>query len=175
MLLWMLLFTFVAGKLNFTMNRIYLIAVLFACICMACASDKKADVAADKPAQPQKPSTTAVAQSNESMINSITFAEGAKPQPRQQRPKATPPKRNEPPQNAQGVWHFICPKGCTGGAGAAVPCKICGTSLMHNQAYHNTGNTGAQQRKGQVKSPIIKTQPGQNGNMTISPNFKKKG
>lgn len=45
-------------------------------------------------------------------------------------------KQPEPPQNAAGVWHFTCPKGCAGGAGAAVPCAKCNTRLEHNKAYH---------------------------------------
>lgn len=40
------------------------------------------------------------------------------------------------PQNAKGVWHFTCAKGCAGGAGAAGPCGKCGEALVHNQAYH---------------------------------------
>jgi len=46
----------------------------------------------------------------------------------------TPP---EPPQNAAGVWHYICPNGHAGGAGGASACSECGTTLVHNQAYHN--------------------------------------
>lgn len=51
----------------------------------------------------------------------------------------TPPA--EPPQNAEGVWHFTCPNGCEGGAGAAGPCPKCGATLAHNQSYHNAGQT----------------------------------
>jgi hypothetical protein len=47
-------------------------------------------------------------------------------------PAATP----EPAQNAKGVWHYTCPKGCAGGAAAAGPCAVCGTTLAHNAAYH---------------------------------------
>ena len=50
--------------------------------------------------------------------------------------QAPAPKAAEPPQNAAGVWHFTCPKGCAGGAGAATPCATCGTKLEHNKAYH---------------------------------------
>ncbi len=49
---------------------------------------------------------------------------------------ATPPK-NEPPQNAAGVWHYTCPSGCAGGGGSATACASCGTTLVHNTAYHN--------------------------------------
>lgn len=40
------------------------------------------------------------------------------------------------PQNAKGVYHFICPKGHEGGAGVAGNCPKCGTPLEHNQAFH---------------------------------------
>lgn len=47
-----------------------------------------------------------------------------------------PPGQPEPAQNANGVWHFTCAKGCEGGAGAIGPCPKCGEQLAHNQAYH---------------------------------------
>ena len=50
--------------------------------------------------------------------------------------QAAPQQSPEPPQNAKGVWHFTCPKGCEGGAGQAVACAKCGTTLAHNAAYH---------------------------------------
>lgn len=49
---------------------------------------------------------------------------------------ATPNPKAEPAQNAAGVWHYTCSKGCAGGSGTAEPCKTCGTLLAHNQAYH---------------------------------------
>ncbi len=48
---------------------------------------------------------------------------------------ATPPPA-EPAQNAKGVWHYTCTKGCAGGAGSAVACGKCGTTLVHNTTYH---------------------------------------
>lgn len=51
-------------------------------------------------------------------------------------PVPTTPQSTEPPQNAAGVWHYTCPKGCAGGAGAAVACAKCGSQLAHNQLYH---------------------------------------
>jgi hypothetical protein len=52
-------------------------------------------------------------------------------------PTATPPARTpEPSQNTAGVWHYTCGKGCSGGAGSASACGTCGTTLAHNQAYH---------------------------------------
>jgi len=50
----------------------------------------------------------------------------------------TPPVQTaaEPPQNAAGVWHYTCTNGCAGGAGSAVACATCGSTLVHNQGYH---------------------------------------
>lgn len=49
-----------------------------------------------------------------------------------------PPAQTQPsaPQNAKGVWHYTCSKGCSGGAGAAGKCASCGGELAHNAAYH---------------------------------------
>ena len=51
----------------------------------------------------------------------------------------TPPIQStpEPPQNAAGVWHYTCPNGHAGGGGSAIACNECGTTLVHNSAYHN--------------------------------------
>ncbi len=46
-------------------------------------------------------------------------------------------KAPEPPQNADGVWHYTCSAGCSGGAGGAGSCSQCGNALSHNSAYHN--------------------------------------
>ena len=46
-------------------------------------------------------------------------------------------KKVESSQNSAGVWHYTCSQGCAGGAGSAVACASCGTTLAHNQAYHN--------------------------------------
>ncbi len=52
-------------------------------------------------------------------------------------PNPTPPAPTaEAPQNAKGVWHYTCPKGCAGGGGQAIACTNCGTQLEHNQKYH---------------------------------------
>ncbi len=53
-----------------------------------------------------------------------------------QSPVIQMPPSNDPPQNAKGVWHYTCPKGCLGGSGAAGPCPKCGEQLAHNAAYH---------------------------------------
>lgn len=53
-------------------------------------------------------------------------------------PAITPPVNQtpEPPQNANGVWHYTCTAGCAGGAGSATACATCGATLVHNSAYH---------------------------------------
>ncbi len=50
-------------------------------------------------------------------------------------PSITPPP-SDPPQNAAGVWHYICSNGCSGGSGTAGNCSQCGGALAHNAAYH---------------------------------------
>jgi hypothetical protein len=54
-----------------------------------------------------------------------------------QMPTPPPATTPEPAQNAAGVWHYTCGKGCAGGAGSAGNCAKCGGSLAHNAAYHN--------------------------------------
>jgi hypothetical protein len=49
----------------------------------------------------------------------------------------TPVPTLEPPQNARGVWHYTCIKGCVGGSGSAGNCTTCGNTLAHNSAYHS--------------------------------------
>jgi len=47
-----------------------------------------------------------------------------------------PVQAAEPPQNATGVWHYTCSNGCAGGGGSATACAGCGSTLVHNAAYH---------------------------------------
>ena len=55
---------------------------------------------------------------------------------------ATPnPATTESAQNAEGIWHYTCSKGCAGGAGAAGNCATCGAPLAHNSAYHSNTNS----------------------------------
>lgn len=49
---------------------------------------------------------------------------------------AEPPQPADPAQNARGDWHYTCPKGCAGGAGSQIACTTCGSTLQHNQKYH---------------------------------------
>ena len=53
-------------------------------------------------------------------------------------PTIVPPVNQapEPAQNAAGVWHYTCSNGCAGGAGSAIACATCGSTLAHNQGYH---------------------------------------
>lgn len=65
----------------------------------------------------------------------------------------------EPAQNAAGVWHYTCPKGCAGGAGSAVACPKCGSTLAHNAAYHPNANPATTP----ATNPAAKTpEPAQN-------------
>lgn len=51
-------------------------------------------------------------------------------------PTTVTPPAPSPAQNAAGVYHYTCAKGCAGGAGAAGKCAKCGGDLAHNSAYH---------------------------------------
>lgn len=79
---------------------------------------------------------------------------------------ATPPATPEPPQNAAGVWHYTCPKGCAGGGGSAVACATCGTTLVHNAAYHppasNTPVANGADGITPVSNPTQTPEPAQN-------------
>lgn len=71
---------------------------------------------------------------------------------------ATPnPATLETAQNAQGVWHYNCAKGCAGGAGAAGNCATCGSPLAHNTAYHNDANNPTQNNT--PTNPAAQTPP----------------
>ena len=54
-----------------------------------------------------------------------------------QAPAANTPAAPSPAQNAKGIYHYTCPKGCYGGSGTATQCANCGEPLAHNQEYHN--------------------------------------
>lgn len=43
-------------------------------------------------------------------------------------------------QNSGSLWHYTCNNGCSGGAPAAGNCSSCGSTLVHNQAFHNNDN-----------------------------------
>ena len=58
-------------------------------------------------------------------------------------PSTPAPATPEPAQNAEGVWHYTCPNGCEGGAGAVGPCPKCGATLAHNTSYHGNANPAA--------------------------------
>jgi hypothetical protein len=54
-----------------------------------------------------------------------------------QAPAANAPAAPSPAQNAKGIYHYTCDKGCYGGAGTQTNCTNCGGQLAHNQAFHN--------------------------------------
>ena len=69
----------------------------------------------------------------------ISLGDGASIAPMGGAPSAPAPaaaKAPEPAQNAAGVWHYTCSNGCAGGAGSAVACATCSSTLVHNQTYH---------------------------------------
>ena len=74
------------------------------------------------------------------------------PPPPAQRP-------TEPPQNAAGVWHYTCAKGCAGGAGAAQPCAVCGDMLAHNKAYHDNADQNSNITVNSSNSAATKISP----------------
>jgi hypothetical protein len=76
---------------------------------------------------------------------------------------ATPAPKAEPPQNAKGVWHYTCSKGCAGGGGSAAPCAKCGTVLAHNTKYHGDVPTPA---------PSTSVTPGANQTVAAPPTPK---
>ncbi len=55
-------------------------------------------------------------------------------------PAPASPATPEPAQNGEGVWHYTCSNGCEGGAGSAIACAKCGTTLVHNAAYHGNAS-----------------------------------
>lgn len=78
-------------------------------------------------------------------------------------------KPTEPAQNAAGVWHYTCENGCAGGAGSAVPCATCGTTLKHNQAYHSNNATANTTPATTTASPMSVPTTSSQGNVNITP------
>lgn len=97
------------------MKSIFLsLFVLLAVVCFnSCKNDKKetSPAATETPAAPAPAATEAQA-------------------------APAPAQSTEPAQNAKGIWHYTCPKGCEGGAGIQTSCAKCGGPLQHNAAYH---------------------------------------
>lgn len=91
---------------------------------ISCKSEKKADAA------PATDTTTPAADPNVGAAPATQGTSGST--------TITPPATGtaEPAQNAAGVWHFTCSKGCPGGAGTQGNCAKCGNPLTHNAAYH---------------------------------------
>lgn len=101
----------------------YLVLVCFFAAFTACKNESK-PAATEQTATPVAAPETAPA-TDAGTMSAAAAAAGT----------ATPPPA-EPAQNAKGVWHFTCPKGCAGGAGATGACPKCGGQLTHNTAYH---------------------------------------
>ncbi len=82
--------------------------------------------------------------------------------PNQPNAETPNPATPEPAQNADGVWHYTCEKGCPGGAGSAGTCATCGGPLAHNPAYHaNANNTSATTSETPAATPPT-AEPAQN-------------
>ena len=80
----------------------------------------------------------------------------------------TPPATSTPPANnavaAGGVQHYTCPNNHpAGGSANAGNCSVCGTALVHNQAFHNQGaatTTTVNPNNPSSVSPLFQTSPG---------------
>ena len=77
------------------------------------------------------------AEGDASQISFDDLPDGIQDMTGQTQPTPGGPQVPEPAQNSKGVWHFICSNGCAGGAGSASLCTTCGSTLVHNTAYHN--------------------------------------
>jgi hypothetical protein len=116
--------------------------------CAGCQSDKTAasqttpETTAAPTAQAPTPTTAPAADvpgTTPGTLGKIELSPTATPAPTAA-PAPQPAPKQEPAQNAKGVWHYTCSKGCAGGAGTATACAKCGTTLVHNAAYHEGQN-----------------------------------
>ncbi|NOT37676.1 MAG: hypothetical protein HOP11_09905 [Saprospiraceae bacterium] len=103
------------------MKRILFFCLLTILVGIACKSDSKK-------AESTTTTTPEVTAPADNSTPNVTAPANLTPVPG--------PQSTEPAQNAKGVWHFTCPKGCAGGGAGATPCGKCGATLAHNQAYH---------------------------------------
>ena len=85
-------------------------------------------------------SAVACTQCGATLVHNTAYHNGAGGEPTDltATPQPATPPAQEPPQNAAGVWHYICPNGHAGGGGGATPCPECGATLVHNPDYHNS-------------------------------------
>ena len=117
--------------------------VLFAALVIGCGNEKSSD-------------STTMDAGNETVNTQQTI-------PPTNMTAPTPPPTAEPAQNADGVWHYTCPNGCEGGAGAAGPCPGCGAQLTHNSAYHaNVQTTTTNPAVDMQQAPPPTPEPAQN-------------
>ena len=139
-----------------------LIIFMALAICMSCSSEPKSADTADASADSNLPAATPAQQANNSgsLVKEISLPDNGQPAAQPQRPK-------EPAQNAEGVWHYTCAKGCPGGGGAAQKCATCGELLKHNSAYHTAANQPAV-----TAQPNVQVQPGAGSPVQIQPPVK---
>lgn len=135
------------------MKHLHILLFALLALTIGCASEPE-NKAGDQGSNPAIQSNTQSSQptQSESMIGDVNFQNG-----NQTAQPTTPPRPQEPPQNADGVWHYTCPNGCEGGAGSATECSKCGTRLKHNVAYHS--NPGATPNSPVIQSPAVNGQP----------------
>lgn len=118
---------------------------LFACKSDSPASGQPTDGAAATPDQPAAAPDASMAQPSAEM------------------PALPAPGGVAPVQTATaaaGVYHYECPKKCKGGGAAdSGNCPVCGTALVHNQAYH-AQNAGATPAPSSPSTPITMPAPG---------------
>lgn len=87
------------------------------------------------------------------LIISLYSCQDKKSSPKKETPTQFVPNVAEASQNAVGVWHYTCLKGCPGGAGSAINCATCGSTLVHNVTYH--GNANNTQSSAPFSSPQV--------------------
>ncbi len=131
-------------------------------LCSNCKSDppasgKIADESANTATSAEQTATSSVAPNEAPAASAPTNMQ--LPNPTVTPNVATPSevKKPEPAQNAKGVWHYTCAKGCAGGAGTAQACAKCGATLVHNKAYHEN------------EAPATKTNPAPGAGTAATP------
>jgi hypothetical protein len=123
-------------------------SLIIAALCVAtlfssCKNDPKATQGSTVDTTSAQPSTTVPTVDPTVVPNVVNPTATGMPSMPSIDPTAAVPKPTEPPQNAKGIWHYTCSKGCAGGAGSAAPCAKCGTVLAHNTKYHGDVPTPA--------------------------------
>lgn len=121
--------------------RVILLTILTSCMCMFSCKNNTTDTVSTS----ENPSTAPATNAPSDAVSTVTVPVTGQAGTTNAETVSQPPNTKvEPPQNAQGVWHYTCPKGCKGGGGAAGPCAKCGATLAHNAAYHSASTPPGQ-------------------------------